>query len=324
MCPLKTTTISASAITNCRAKMCLGFAVLFMLVSVQPTVAQGQRRSYYGCCPPPIQLRQVEPAPSRIRRTYGGRVYYSFPNYDVVVSGAPGSLDELIQGYAAGVIPGPVTGGIPANVAERIQRREGGAVIVKNAEGMRWDGSDFFLHPAYPLEYVTRYQYTNRIVGEPQRQWPEDPRSRPDDQRLFPAPAPSEPTVTQLQPAGPTAPTTVPYQEFTTQFLPAPWVVAPTLRPSAEPTRSEKPPEPPSATSSTSTTTTTSAYKTQPQVKTEPATSHDQGQAYRRALKTGVDCWTTSRWSSPECVQYRQRIRDERSRRQTKIGLANQ
>ncbi len=193
-------------------------ALFVALMAGQPLSAlRGQTGSYYGCCAPPIQLRQDAPTPSRVRITYGGRVYLSFPNYDVLVSPAPGDLEELIQGDSSRIPP---------------------TVISKNDEGMRWDGGGFFLHPAYPLEDVTRYHYRNRIVGQLEKQWPEPVSREPADARDRISPAPSVPTVAGMQPELP--PYIAPYEGTPTQFLPAPWVVAPPVEPEPEPTPTER------------------------------------------------------------------------------------
>lgn len=285
-------------IKSCRIKLSCGVVVLVALTAGQPAaVTQGQTRSYYGCCPQPIQLRQVEPAPSRVRMTYGGRIYYAFPNYDVVLSGAPRNVTELIQGTEV--------------LTQETGTRQA-TVVFKNDEGMRWDGTDFFLHPAYPIEYVTRYHYADRIVGKPQQQWPEPPDRRPVDPRDRLAPAPSVPTVTQVQP-GPVAPTYVPYQYTTMRFLPAPWVVAPVEKPSVEPTPPEKTPESPSAKESSPTAATTSGYEIQQKINAAAVPSYEQGQTVRRVLKAPVNCWLPKHWSSPECIQYRQRQRQRPS-----------
>jgi hypothetical protein len=281
MWPKNTTRIRRSRIKSCRTTLSVGVAVLILFAAV----TQGQTRSYYGCCQPPIQLRRMEPPPTRVRLTYGGRVYFSFPNYDVMVSGAPRNVTELIQGTGTG----------------------GPTVISKNAEGMRWDGTGYFLHPAYPSEYVTRYHYKDRIVGEPRKQWPETKGRRPVDQRGRLSQAP--PTVTQTQ-SGPTAPTyTVPDQNTTMRFLPAPWVVVPPVKSQGQPTPAEKAFESPYATSFSPIEMTTSANELQQKVNAVREPSHEQGQTVRRVRKTPVDCRMPTAWASPECADYRRRNR---------------
>jgi hypothetical protein len=78
------------------------------------------------------------------------RTYLSFPNYDVFLSGAPTTLSDLATG--AGV--------------------EEGRVIYRNDRGMRWDGNEFFLHPAYPVEEITQFRYINRLINQRPQTWP--------------------------------------------------------------------------------------------------------------------------------------------------------
>jgi hypothetical protein len=91
----------------------------------------------------------------RVRITYGGRVYLSMPNYDIFLRGAPTTLGDL------------ATGGLANSNGVSDAR-----VIYRNDRGMRFDGNEFFLHPAYPIEQITRYRYINRVVGERNNTWP--------------------------------------------------------------------------------------------------------------------------------------------------------
>jgi hypothetical protein len=93
------------------------------------------------------------------------------------------------------------------------------------------------------------------------------------------------------------------------RFLPAPWVVAPEVKPPTEPTSADKMPEPAETTRSSLASPTTSTYAAQPEGKTTDVPSYDQRQTVRRVLKTPVDCWSPQGWSSPECVKYRSRNR---------------
>jgi hypothetical protein len=108
--------------------------------------AADAQNTYAGCCPP-YTTRDV----TRPRITYGGRIYLAFPNYDVFLGGAPTRLEDLATGQG---------------VADA-------RVIYRNEQGMRWDGNEFFLHPAYPVEQITKYRIYNRVVGEGVTAWPQ-------------------------------------------------------------------------------------------------------------------------------------------------------
>jgi hypothetical protein len=111
--------------------------VLLLLISVVPAAAQ-QTKCYVPPCVP-------NTGPAKLNITYGGRIYYSFPRYDVYLSGAPQNVFDR------------TTGG--GNLRS--------SVIVNNGQGLRWDGFSYFDHPAYHQELVTRYYYANRVIGQP-------------------------------------------------------------------------------------------------------------------------------------------------------------
>lgn len=243
----------------------------FVLVpTLIPAETKGQTGSFDGS---DLRLRPVEPIPTRLRRTYGGRVYMSFPNYDVILYGAPEDISGLTRGTE--------NEWVSRMDKESINRIfAGGTVIGRNAQGLRWDGSGFLLHPAYPQEDVTRHRYPNRIVGEPQQQWPAVASDLPVSPHKQPFKV--EPIVTHREPSvegqassaqdvairfltapwvvnEPLSPTEVistepiripqttttaaPYAyEGATQFLPAPWMVAPAAAPAlGEKKKSERP-----------------------------------------------------------------------------------
>ena len=127
---------------SCGSKL-FYFVCLIALGWTHPSGLHAQN-TYAGCCPP-YGAQDI----GRPRITYGGRIFLSFPNYDVFLGGAPTRLEDLATGQGV----------------------QGPRVIYRNNQGMRFDGNEFFLHPAYPVEQITKYRYFNRVVGEPGATW---------------------------------------------------------------------------------------------------------------------------------------------------------
>ncbi len=109
------------------------------LITMCVVVAVQAQVPWNDCCAP-VGPQDV----SQVHITYGGRIYLSFPNYDVYLSGGPQTLGDLATGDGA----------------------TDARLIYRNDQGMRWDGNEFFLHPAYPVEQFTRQRYINRPIGE--------------------------------------------------------------------------------------------------------------------------------------------------------------
>jgi hypothetical protein len=101
------------------------------------------------------QGTRCPPVCARYYVTYEGRVFVSFPNYDIALSGTPSSPNQF---------PRPSSAGPPR-------------VIFKDERGMYWDGGTYFVHPAYRQDLVTRHYYSQRIVGSPHAQWPPVPKA---------------------------------------------------------------------------------------------------------------------------------------------------
>ena len=89
--------------------------------------------------------QSVLAAPSGPHVTYDGRIFLSFPNYDIWLSRGPQAVGDLFTGLGNG----------------------NGQLIFKNSQGMRWDGENYFWHPAYRIDLVTRNYYQNRVSGGP-------------------------------------------------------------------------------------------------------------------------------------------------------------
>jgi len=132
------------------------FLLVASTLAVAPRATCGQR-------PDGLNRRSNSSPSSRNGRrrgpriTYGGAVYYSFPNYDIVLSGLPGDAP-------AG---GGFLQGAPANLDQLILGAgQQSGVIVKNSRGMRWNGADLLMHPAHSYQRVTQYYAWNRDIGE--------------------------------------------------------------------------------------------------------------------------------------------------------------
>jgi hypothetical protein len=131
-------------------------------------------------------LRQIgqQPKPDvlhtqkRVHVTYSGTIILPFANYDIR---------------------------IPSNRGEFPSENSPGApVVVKNAWGMYWDGSNHFISPSYPYRELTRNRYFLNVIGEARPvQWPFEEPCRgvvaPASERRQPKPAPVYSSVA-LQP----------------------------------------------------------------------------------------------------------------------------
>jgi hypothetical protein len=108
--------------------------------------------------------------------TYEGRVFMSFPNYDIALSGTPS-------------LPGQTTI-VSGQTGQNIDSEA--RVIFRNNHGMYWDGRNLFLHPAFRYDLVTRNYYAQQYVDQPQDEWPPVPELQPSIEvpHVTPAPTP--------------------------------------------------------------------------------------------------------------------------------------
>lgn len=85
-----------------------------------------------GCCPT-----------SSYEVTYNGQISKSFPNYTIYLRRGPVTTGGVLLGQG-----------------------QGSTVVFHNrTTGTSWNGSQYFTHPAYNTERVTRYQYANRPIA---------------------------------------------------------------------------------------------------------------------------------------------------------------
>ncbi len=141
------------------------------------------------------------------RITYGGTVYYSFPNYDIALLGLP--FDPTSGGGFLSAAPGNIDQLLIGIGQESVG--QGARVIMKNNRGMRWDGADLFIHPAYHHERVTQHHYWNR------------------DLQHFGPPVPSTELSQRMEPPTTTSSSGLRTGTFspsdTLDFIAQPWVV---------------------------------------------------------------------------------------------------
>lgn len=105
--------------------------------------------------------------PSKVQITYGGNIIMDMGNYDIILGSPQRSPQTLVP-----AVPLSTAGLSQAEAEAIVSIASSPQIIFKGQTGLRWDGGDYLLHPAYPYDIVARYRYANRILDGGYRQYP--------------------------------------------------------------------------------------------------------------------------------------------------------